>query len=396
MPVPTPFHSRTSGLCHSLLWKEWSGYYAVCSYDTCHEREYFALRHAAGLIDVSPLFKADLKGPDAAALLSAVTVRNLRKLRVGRVTYLCWCDDDGKVVDDGTVTRMGEQHYRLTGNGPLCAWLARYSDGFDVEIEDTTEVYGALALQGPLSRAILVEVMDSRIEKLRFFRSTAGVIGGVPVVISRTGYTGDLGYEVWVGRDDAVAVWDHLIKAGKAFRLQPAGLDAMDVTRIEAGFVLCGVDYFPAQHCLLDSRKSSPYEIGLGWSVNLDREPFVGQQALRDELERGPVWKKVGIEYDWAEYETLFEGYGLPPQVGSSAWRDAVPLYDLRERQIGQATSGAWSPLLKKNLALATLKSNHAEPGTRLRVEVTVEYERRTIGATVVPTPFFDPPRKKA
>ncbi len=396
MPVPTPFHPRTSGLCHSLLWKEWSGYYAVCSYDTCHEREYFALRHAAGLIDVSPLFKADLNGPDAAALLSLVTVRNLRKLRVGRVTYLCWCDDDGKVVDDGTVTRLAEQHYRLTGNGPLCAWLTRYSDGFDVEIEDTTEAYGALALQGPLSRAILQKVTDNAVEKLRFFRSKSSAIGGIPVVISRTGYTGDLGYEVWVGRDDAIAVWDHLIGAGKEYRLQPAGLDAMDVTRIEAGFVLCGVDYFPAQHCLLDSRKSSPYEIGLGWAVNLDREPFVGQQALRDELERGSVWKKVGIEYDWGEYETLLEGYGLPPQVGSGAWRDAVPLYDLRERQIGQATSGAWSPLLKKNLALATLKSDHAEPGTRIRVEVTVEYERRTVGATVVSTPFFDPPRKKA
>ena len=396
MPVPTPFHPRTSGLCHSLLWKEWSGYYAVCSYDTCHEREYYALRHAAGLIDVSPLFKADLEGPDAAALLSLVTVRNLRKLRVGRVTYLCWCDDDGKVVDDGTVTRLGEQHYRLTGNGPLCEWLKRYSDDLDVEIEDTSDRYGALALQGPLSRAILLEAAGSDVEKLRFFRGKTSAIGGVPVLITRTGYTGDLGYEVWVERDDALAVWDHLIAAGKPFRLQPAGLDAMDVTRIEAGFVLCGVDYFPAQHCLLDSRKSSPYEIGLGRAVNLDREPFVGQRALREELGRDAVWNMVGLEYDWNDYEVLLGSYGLPPQVCSGAWRDAVPVYDLRERQIGQATSGAWSPLLKKNLALATLKSAHAKPGTRVRVEVTVEYERRAIGATVVATPFFDPPRKKS
>jgi len=396
VPVPTPFHPRTSGLCHSLLWKEWSGYYAVCSYDTCHEREYYALRHAAGLIDVSPLFKADLEGPDAAALLSLVTVRNLRKLRVGRVTYLCWCDDDGKVVDDGTVTRLGEQHYRLTGNGPLCEWLKRYSDDLDVEIEDTSDRYGALALQGPLSRAILLEAAGSDVEKLRFFRGKTSAIGGVPVLITRTGYTGDLGYEVWVERDDALAVWDHLIAAGKPFRLQPAGLDAMDVTRIEAGFVLCGVDYFPAQHCLLDSRKSSPYEIGLGRAVNLDREPFVGQRALREELGRDAVWNMVGLEYDWNDYEVLLGSYGLPPQVCSGAWRDAVPVYDLRERQIGQATSGAWSPLLKKNLALATLKSAHAKPGTRVRVEVTVEYERRAIGATVVATPFFDPPRKKS
>jgi glycine cleavage system aminomethyltransferase T len=156
------------------------------------------------------------------------------------------------------------------------------------------------------------------------------------------------------------------------------------------------VDYFPAQHCLLDSRKSSPYEIGLGWAVNLDREPFVGQPALRAEIERGPIWKMVGLEYDWDDYEALLESYGLPPQVGSGAWRDAVPVYDLRERQIGQATSGAWSPLLKKSLALATLKPAHAAPGTRVQIEVTVEYERRMIGATVVRTPFFDPPRKKA
>jgi aminomethyltransferase len=396
MPVPTPFHPRTSDLCHSLHWKEWSGYYAVCSYDTCHEREYFALRHAAGLIDVSPLFKADLRGPDAAALLSLVTVRDLSKLRVGRVTYLCWCDDDGKVVDDGTVTRLDEQHYRLTGNGPLCAWLARYSDGLKVDVEDTTEQYGALALQGPLSRAILVDVVGSAVEKLRFFRAMNCKIGDIPVLITRTGYTGDLGYEIWVGHEEALAVWDRLMAAGKAYRLQPAGLDAMDVTRVEAGFVLCGVDYFPAQHCLLDSRKSSPYEIGLGWTVHLDHGPFVGQQALRAELQRGPVWSMVGLDYDWDEYETLLDSYGLPPQVSSSAWRDAVPVFDRRGRQIGQATSGAWSPILKKNLALATLASAHAEPGTRVQVEVTVEYERRKVGATVVRTPFFDPPRKKA
>lgn len=396
MPVPTPFHPRTSALCHSLLWKEWSGYHAVRSYDTCHEREYFALRHAAGLIDVSPLFKVDLRGPGAAALLSLVTVRNLRKLLVGRVTYLCFCDDEGKVVDDGTVTRLSEQHYRMTGNGPLAAWLARYSDGFDVEIEDVTEAYGALALQGPRSRAILVDVAGSAVEKLRFFRAMDARIGTIPVGITRTGYTGDLGFEVWVARDDALAVWDRLMDAGRNHRIEPAGLDAMDVTRVEAGFVLCGVDYFAAHHCLIESRKSSPYEIGLGWAVDLEREPFVGQQALRAERECGPVWNLVGLEYDWDAYEALFDRHGLPPRVPSGAWRNAIPVYDARRRQIGQATSGAWSPVLKKNVALATLKSAHAGIGARVEVEVTVEYERHTIGATVVRMPFFDPPRKKA
>lgn len=396
MPVPTPFHPRTSELCHSFAWKEWSGCYAVRSYDTCHEREYYALRHAVGLIDVSPLFKADLRGPGAADLLSLVTVRNLRKLRVGRVTYLCWCDDDGKVVDDGTVTRLDERHYRMTGNGPIYDWLMRYADGFDVEVADTTESYGALAVQGPLSRAALAAVAGAGVEQLRFFRAMRAEIDGIPVSITRTGYTGDLGYEVWVERDHALDVWDRLVTSGRDFRLEPVGLDAMDLTRIEAGFVLCGVDYFPAHHCLIDLRKSSPYEIGLGWTVNVDREPFVGQRALRDERRRGSTRGFVGLEFDWDEYEALYDGFGLPPSVPSGAWRNAVPVYDGNERQIGQATSGAWSPLLKKNLALATLKSAHAEPGKRVRVEVTVEFERRTIAATVVRIPFFDPLRKRA
>jgi len=183
---------------------------------------------------------------------------------------------------------------------------------------------------------------------------------------------------------------------GRRYRLAPAGLNAMDVTRIEAGFVLSGVDYFAAPHCLIESRKSSPYEIGLGWTVDLDRGPFVGRDALRAERERDPIWSWVGLEYDWDDYETLFEIHGLPPHVPSTAWRDAIPLYDTRRRQIGQATSGTWSPLPKKNPALATLKAGHARPGSRVRIEVTIEYERRTVGATVVRTPFFNPPRKKA
>jgi len=396
MPVPTAFHPRTAALCHSLSWKEWSGYHAVCSYDSCHEREYLALRHAAGLIDVSPLFKTELRGPDAARLLSTVTVRNLEDLAVGRVTYLCWCDDDGKVVDDGTVARLDEQRYRLTGNGPHYAWLHRYSAGYDVQIEECTDSTAVLALQGPLSRDILAAAGVAAIEKLRFFRCMSAKLGDLPVEISRTGYTGDLGYEIWTAREHALPLWDRLIEAGAPYRIEPAGLHAMDVTRIEAGFVLCGVDYFPAHHCLIDARKSSPDEIGLGRCVELDREPFVGQRAIRKERERAPQWRFVGLEIDWDDYERLFANYGLPPQVRSGGWRDAVPLYDRRGRQIGQATSGAWSPLLKKNLALATVAAVHASVGERMQIEVTAEYERKTVGATVVKLPFFNPARKRS
>ena len=396
MSIPTFFHPRTAPLCTSLLWKEWAGYYAVRSYDSCHEREYYAIRHAAGLIDVSPLFKYEVSGPDAAVFLSRVMVRNIRKLRRGRVTYLCWCDDDGKVVDDGTVSRLSDEHYRVTAAEPSLAWLQRHAHGYRVEIEDSSLRLGALALQGPLSRAILDRLTGGAVAKLRFFRLIETRIDGVPVHVTRTGYTGDLGYEIWVDGEQALIVWDALLAAGAPYRMEPAGLDALDVSRVEAGFIMNGVDYFSANHCLIESRKSSPFEIGLGWTVDLDREPFIGQAALRAERRRGSRWAMVGLVYDWDEYEALFAEFGLPAQVPATAWRSAVPVYDREGRQIGQATSGAWSPTLKKNLALATVEAGFAEPGTRIRVEVTAEYVRRPISAVVTRTPFFDPPRKRA
>jgi aminomethyltransferase len=379
-----------------MLWKEWAGHYAVCSFDVGHEREYFAIRHAAGLIDVSPLKKYEIRGRDAAPFLARVMVRDIRKLRVGRVVYLCWCDDDGKVLDDGTVSRLDDQHYRVTANGPALGWLERLAAPFDVEIEDSSERIGALALQGPMSREILKSVCDTDLDDLGFFRISDTTIDGTRVELSRTGYTGDLGYEIWVERDGALGVWDAVMAAGKPFRVEPAGLSAMDVARIEAGFILNGVDYFSAHHCLVDSRKSTPFEIGLGWTVKLDREPFVGHTALRREKESGSAWALVGLEYDWDEYEALYAEVGLPPQVPGGAWRAGVPVYDGGGAQIGQATSGAWSPLLKKNLALASVRSEHAEVGKTLSVEVTVEYRRRRVSATVVRTPFFDPERKRA
>jgi aminomethyltransferase len=378
-----------------MFWKDWSGYHAVRSYDTCHEREYHAIRQAAGLIDVSPLFKYDLRGPDAGALLARVLVKDPRKLRPGRVTYLCWCDDEGKVLDDGTVTRLAEDHYRLTSNTSALAWIQSNARDERFTIEDVTERIGALALQGPASRSILERFTDA-VSGLRFFGSTPARIAGVEVQISRTGYTGDLGYEIWAEREQALLVWDAVMEAGRDFRLQPAGLDAMDVTRIEAGFVLCGVDYFSARHCAIDSRKSSPFEIGLGWTVKLDRDPFVGRSALRAEKERGSEWALVGLVLDWDEFEALHTEFGLPPHVPAGAWRDGVPVYDGRERHVGQATSGVWSPLLKKNLALACVRVPFARLGTRLQMEVTVEYQRRRVTAIVTRTPFFDPERKRA
>jgi aminomethyltransferase len=380
-----------------MRWKDWAGYFAVRSYDHCHEPEYFAIRHAAGLIDVSPLFKYEVRGPDAAAFLSRLTVKNVAKLKTGRVTYLCWCDDDGKVVDDGTVSRLDEDHFRLTSAEPAFSWLERFRRGYDVVIEDSTSTIGTLALQGPNSREILKQLTDADMDALTFFGLVRCTLDGSDVWITRTGYTGDLGYEIWIPRDDADTVYDALIDTGTAYGMLPAGMDALDVSRVEAGFVMNGVDYHSAHHCLTDDRKSSPFELGLGWTVQLGNpRPFIGREALVREKENGPRRSFVGLDISWEEIEEVFAGYGLPPELPSSAWRDGKPVYDTDNRWIGQATSGAWSPTLKKNLALAQIESEWAAEGTRVKIELTAEYRRHTVSATVVPTPFFDPPRKRA
>jgi len=394
MPVPTPFHERTAPLCRSLRWKDWAGYAAVCSYDTTHDREYFAFRESAGLLDVSPLFKYEVEGPDAAALLARMMVRDVSKLGVGRVGYSCWCDDAGKVIDDGTVTRLEEQRFRVTAADPTLHWLQAVGRGFRATIEDSSARLAALALQGPTSRDILRAASDADLDALRFFGATRARIDALDVWITRTGYTGDLGYEVWVERDGALALWDALMAAGKPYGIEPAGLDALDVTRIEAGFVLLGVDYYSAPKVVLEARKSTPFEIGLGWTVHLDRGPFVGRAALAAEKARGSAWALVGLEVSWEALEALYESYGLPPSLPATARRDGLPVY-AGGKQVGKVTSHTWSPLLKKYVALASVLAGHAAQGTVLEMEHTVEFERRRVPAAVVPTPFFDPERKR-
>ncbi|MFQ5351029.1 MAG: aminomethyltransferase family protein, partial [Thermoanaerobaculia bacterium] len=375
--------------------KDWAGYYAVCSYDTTHEREYFAFREAAGLIDVTPLYKYEVYGPDAAALLSRMMVRNVRKLKVGRVGYTCWCDDAGKVVDDGTVSRLEKEYFRVTAADPTYHWLQSLARGYDVTIEDSTRRLAAVALQGPTSRDILNSCCEASLDKLRFFRVKRTRLDGLDVWITRTGYTGDLGYEVWVESGRAVELWDTLIASGRPYGIEPAGLDALDMTRIEAGFVMLHVDYFSSTKVTLESRKSTPYEIGLGWAVKLEREPFLGQAALRAEREKGSVWQLAGLEMDWPELEALYERFDLPPALPAGACREPLPVYD-NGRQVGQVTSHTWSPILKRMIALASVRTPWAAEGRRLQVEHTVEYERHTVSARVTPTPFFDPPRKRS
>ena len=379
-----------------MLWKDWAGYHAVRSYTESHEPEYFAFRHSAGLLDVTPLFKYEVHGPDAPRFLARIMSRNVAKLKVGRVTYVCWCDDQGKVIDDGTVARLEKNYYRVTAAEPSMHWFERYRRGYDVTLEDSSTRFGALSLQGPRSRAILEDASDADLASLGFFGLTACKFGDRAGWISRTGYTGDLGYEIWVEGADAEAVYDAIWEAGQPYAILPAGLDALDVARVEAGFVMNGVDYWSANHCLIEDRKSSPFELNLDWTVKLDRAPFVGQAALRRELESGPERRFVGLVIDWDETERLFNSYGLPPELPVHAWRDGRPIYSPEGAWIGMATSGAWSPTLKKNLALAQIRAEYAEPDTRLAIELTAEYRRHKVSATVTSLPFFDPPRKRA
>ncbi|HVT60472.1 MAG TPA: aminomethyltransferase family protein [Thermoanaerobaculia bacterium] len=398
MPIPSPFHERTSKLCTSYRWKDWSGYAAVCSYDTTHEREYFAFRESAGLLDVSPLFKYEVHGPDAAALLSRMMVRDVSKLKVGRVGYSCWCDDHGKVIDDGTVTRLGEDHYRVTAADPTYHWLQAVGRGLRVTIEDSSARLAVVALQGPRSREILRAASDADMDGLKFFGATRARLDGVEVWITRTGYTGDLGYEVWGEREGALRIWDALIDAGRPHGIEPAGLDALDVSRIEAGFILLGVDYFSAPKVILEARKSTPFELGLGWIVDFERASFpsfIGREALAAERKRGSAWALVGLEVAWEALEALYESFSLPPSLPATARRDGLPVYDDEGRQVGQVTSHTWSPILKKYIALSSVRASQAAPGTILQMEHTVEFERRKVPAKVLEPPFFDPERKR-
>lgn len=381
-----------------MNWKEWAGYYAVSSYNVLHEPEYFAFRNAAGLLDVTPLFKYRVTGPGAADFLARVIVKDVRKLKVGRVSYCCWCTDEGKVVDDGTVMRRGEEDFFVTSADPCFSWFSRFTRGYDVQVEDITGEVAALALQGPMAREVLRKACDADMDRLKFFSTVKTKFDGFEGHISRTGYTGDLGYEIWIDNAHALKLWDRLMDAGKHYAIRPAGLNALDMTRVEAGLILKNVDYYNALHVLIDDRKSSPYEISLGWTVNLEREPFNGQAALMKEKKEGSRWAIVGLEMDWTEIERTFAIYGLPPEVGSLAWRMSIPVYEDRSRlrQVGYATSGTWSPILKKNIALATIHSKFEKPGTKLQFELTVEHVRHTVTATVCKPQFFDPPRKRS
>jgi len=391
----TPFHARTSKLSLPQNWRRWAGHIVVGSYDLHVEREYWAIRDAVALIDVSPLMKYMIEGPDAARLLDKLVPRDIGKMAIGQVGYTGWCDDEGKLLDDGTISRLGETTFRLTSAEPSLRWLSMNAVGLDVTVTEVTEKMGALSLQGPKSRTVLNLVCKKSLDKLKYFRVMENTLAGKKVTISRTGYTGDLGYEIWMDTADALDVWDALMEAGHNYGIVPCGILAMDMARVEAGLFMIDVDYTAAKHAWIEGQKSSPLEMGLDWAVHLDKPGyFVGRRALEREQREGSAWKLMGFEVDWAGMEPLFAAVGLPPQIPAMAVRGSLPVKQ-GGVQVGYASTSTWSPVLKKYIALVHLQRPHYTPGTPLTMEVTGEHKRLQAPGKVVKLPFYEPEWKK-
>ena len=391
----TPFHERTSKLCLPQNWRRWAGYLVVGSYELTLDHEYWAIRNTAALIDVTPLMKYMITGKDASRLLNRVVTRDMDKLKVGQVYYTGWCDDEGKMIDDGTISRLDETTYRMTSADPSLRWLAMNAVGLDVEITEVTDDVAALSFQGPNSRKILNNVADEPVDGLKYFRLTQNKVDGIPVTISRTGYTGDLGFEIWMDAKDALTIWDSLMDAGADYGITPVGILAMDMARVEAGLFMIEVDYTSTTHAWIEPQKSSPFELGLDWTVALDKQGyFVGRRALEREKREGSAWKLMGLEVEWEGMDKIYKQVGLPPQIPGMAVRGSLPIM-VGNVQVGYASTSTWSPLLKKYIALAHLQKPYYKIGTNVRMEITVEHHRQHAPAKVVKLPFYEPEWKK-
>jgi aminomethyltransferase len=390
----TPLHSRTAALMQANQWRRWAGYTVASSYEMTHDREYFALRNACVLLDVSPLCKYRITGPDALRFLNRLVTRDVSKISVGGMLYTPWCDSRGKIIDDGTIAQLGENDYRMTSAEPNMRWLQDNAVGMQVQIDDVGDQIATLSLQGPRSRELLMTLSDAGVGALKYYEYVNTQIADTPVMISRTGYTGDLGYELWTDAASAERVWDAVVSAGRAFALQPAGIWALDVARIEAGLIMLDIDYTPANKAMTNAQASTPLELGLNWSISWKKGNFVGRKALAAEKEHGSNSILMGLEIDHKEYERQHHALGLTVPYPFLAWRDVIPLY-AGGNQIGYATSGVWSPTLKKYIALGHLQPGYAEPGTVVSIDLTVDRFRRPFNATVTKLPFFNPPRKR-
>jgi aminomethyltransferase len=397
MSVGTAFFERQRELNTKLSWGDWSGYHAAAVFADFVDIEYNAVREAAAVIDVTPLYKYEVSGADAALLLDRVVTRDVSAMAVNQVIYTPWCDEEGKVIDDGTVTRLEHDRFRVTAADPSYRWFAMNATGLDVEIDDTSEATAGLALQGRLSRHVLERATGQDWFDLRYFRRRPATIAGVDLDVTRTGYTGDLGYELWIPVGEALAVWDRLFEVGADYGIRPAGIQALDICRLEASLILIEAEYTSARHAFAPELKYSPFEIGLGRLVKFDKAAeFTGKRALLAERDAGgPERRLVGLELDWSAIEAMYARHDLAPQISALVQRAPVPVH--REGiQVGRATSVGWGPTIKKMVGFGSVDKGLTKLGTRLSVEWTVEGERGKVGASVVPMPFLDLDRKRA
>jgi aminomethyltransferase len=394
--VGTAFYPRQQALNTKQAWGEWAGYLAPAVYADFHDIEYSAIREAAAVIDTSPLYKYIVRGPDAARLLDRVMTRDISKLQLDQVYYAPWCDEAGKVLDDGTITRIADTEYRITAADPCYRWFLMNASGLDVEVEDVSETLAGLALQGKLSREVLEAATRQDWSDVRYFRHRRTEIGGVEISVTRTGYTGDRGYELWIPSDAALEVWDAVFEAGEPHGIFPAGIRALDAARVEAGLILIEAEYTSARHAISPEQSYSPFEIGLGRLVDFSKPAtFCGRAALEAEQRAGgPSRRLVGLELDWAGIEGMFAKHGLAPMISPFVDRSPVPVYK-DNKQVGRATSISWGTTIKKMVGFGSLDKSLERPGHRVSVEYSVEGERGKVGATVVQLPFLDLARKR-
>jgi len=395
--VGTAFSPRQQELNTKQAWGEWAGYFAPAVYADFHDIEYSAIREAAAVIDTSPLYKYVVRGADATRLLDRVITRDVSKMQVDQVYYTPWCDEAGKVVDDGTVTRIAEREYRITAADPCYRWFLLNATGLDVDVEDVSAQLAGLALQGKLSREVLEAATRQDWADVKYFRHRRTEIGGVEVSVTRTGYTGDRGYELWIPSDGALDVWDAVFEAGEPFGLFPAGIRALDAARVEAGLILIEAEYTSAKHAISPEQTYSPFELGLGRLVDLGKAAdFTGRRALIAEQQAGgPPRRLVGLELDWAGIESMYAKHGLASMISPFVDRAPVPVYK-DNKQVGRATSISWGTTIKKMVGFGSVDKDLEKLGTRVSVEYSVEGERGKVAATVVVLPFLDLPRKRA
>ncbi len=376
---PTPFHARTSAANKLNRWGAWAGWMTpLCYGDTA--MEHTAIRNAASLYDLCPMIKYRITGPEAADFLNRLTIRNAAKLAVGSVHYTAWCDDEGRVLDDGTLFRHGPQDFLLCCQERHLPWLHASALGFDVTVQDQTDAIAALSLQGPCAASVLLAA-GFDVSTLKLFVIAGHPFGAGQITISRTGFTGDLGYEIWMDPAQALPLWDHLMAAGAPFGLCPIGSDALNIARIEAGFIIANMDFIPADQALREDRVRSPFELGLGWMIDWDKGHFTGRRALLAEREKGSDWALVGLD--------------VPGNVSA----EGSILYHARKHEAGFVTAAAWSPATKRSIAIAQVHARYRK-GDDLWVEIyalrELQYVKLMLPVTVVDRPFFASSRKRA